>query len=254
MCLVLFSCKAHEKYPLLIAANRDEFYARPTEPAGFWDHNRKILAGRDLLGGGTWMGVNRNGKIALLTNYRDPANISEEAPSRGDLVRVFLENDLKAEDYLEKVSWQGQRYNGFNLICGELNGDLWYYGNYQEGVHKISPGHHGLSNALLNTSWPKVEKGKKKLEIIASGNRVWERDLFDLLYDDRKASPYSLPETGVGAEMEELLSPIFIKSPEYGSRCSTVVIADSTGNVVFAERTYDPVTYQAVTRTFMFDV
>jgi uncharacterized protein with NRDE domain len=254
MCLVLFSYKNHPEYPLLIAANRDEFYARPTEPAGFWPENKQILAGRDLLGGGTWMGVSRKGKVALLTNYRDLKNIRENAPSRGDLVKDFLLNDMEASAYLQEIRDKGKEYNGFNLICGELQGDLFYYGNYQEDIRQIEPGVHGLSNALLDTPWPKVEKGKQKLEEVMNRDRLKENMLFDVLYDDVKAPREVLPDTGVGMQMEEMLSPIFIKSPDYGSRCSTVVMVEKNGNVTFAERTYDLVTYQAVTRTFLFGV
>lgn len=254
MCLVIFSRQAHPKYPLIIAANRDEFYARPTDPAGFWEENRHILAGRDLLGGGTWMGVSRKGKVAFLTNFRDMGSIREDAPSRGHLVSNFLENDVPAKDYLEEVKQNGSVYNGFNLICGDLTGELWYYGNYGEEVEGVEAGIHGLSNALLNTSWPKVEKGKLSMEAIHEEPKIRERDLFELLYDDVKADRQKLPDTGVGPEMEEMLSPMFIKSPDYGSRCSTVVIVEKNGAVTFAERTYDPVTYQAVTRTFLFEI
>ncbi len=252
MCLVLFSIKAHPDYPLVIAANRDEFYARPTEPAGFWEENRQILAGRDLLGGGTWMGVSRKGKVALLTNYRDPSEFKENAPSRGALVRNFLENDTPAEEYVARVVDEGEQYNGFNLICGSLQGDLWYYGNYGGKARRIGTGIFGLSNALLNTSWPKVQRGRDKLEDVLKKSRIRERDLFELLYDDLKAPEDKLPDTGIGREMEQLLSPIFIKSPEYGSRCSTVLLVDRQGNVTFSERTYDVITFEAVTRTFMF--
>jgi len=254
MCLVLFSRESHPDFPLLIAANRDEFYARPTEPAGFWEENRQILAGRDLLGGGTWMGVSRSGRVALITNYRQPSENREDAPSRGDLVRDFLENDLQAEEYLATVQQKADKYNGFNLICGSVSGEMWYYGNFGKEPEPIGPGVHGLSNALLNTPWPKVEKGRKKLNDLLQKSRIREKDLFDLLYDDQKAPVEHLPDTGVGKELEELLSPMFIKSPQYGSRCSTVLLADREGNVTFAERSYDVVTYEAVTRTFMFAV
>ncbi len=229
MCLVLFSRQAHPEYPLVIAANRDEFYSRPTEPAGFWEDNRHILAGRDLLGGGTWMGISRKGRVALLTNYRDLGSIREDAPSRGHLVSKFLENDVPAKEYLLEVKKNGSDYNGFNLLCGDLSGELWYYGNYGEAVEKVEEGIHGLSNALLNTPWPKVEKGKERLKSISGKPKIKERDLFELLYDDVKADRQQLPDTGVGVEMEEMLSPMFIKSPDYGSRCSTVVIVEKNG-------------------------
>lgn len=254
MCLVLFSRSSHPDYPLLIAANRDEFYGRPTEPAGFWENNRQILAGRDLMAGGTWMGVSRKGKVALLTNYRDPSALMENAPSRGDLVRRFLENDQDGATYLHEVAHTAFRYNGFNLICGSLSGELWYYGTSGDEPKVVGPGIHGLSNASLNTPWPKVEKGREKMREILQKPRIREKDLFSLLYDDVKAPEDQLPDTGVGRETEMMLSPMFIKSQDYGSRCSTVLMVGRQGDVTFAERTYDPVTYEAVTRTFMFEV
>lgn len=254
MCLVLFSHTSHEEYPLVVAANRDEFYARPTEPAGFWPENKQVLAGKDLLGGGTWMGITRKGKVAFLTNYRDPSDIRKNAPTRGNLVRDYLVREVDAEMYLQEIQERGADYNGFNLVCGEMQGKLFYYSNYAEKVEEISPGIHGLSNALLNTSWPKVEKGKEKMKEMLTSVRIKERVVYDLLYDDVKAPVEKLPDTGVGTALEEVLSPMFIKSPDYGSRCSTILLVDKNGSVTFSERTYDLVTYQAVTRTFLFNL
>ncbi|UII29287.1 NRDE family protein [Fulvivirga maritima] len=237
MCLILLAYKKHEKYPLIVAANRDEFYARKTESAHFWSDNPQVLAGRDLEAGGTWMGVNKNGRLAMITNYRDLRNIKDNAPSRGHLVSDFLSGNEDAKGYLEKVEAKGQQYNGFNLICGDVNG-LYYYGNYQQGVHKIDAGIHGLSNALLNTPWPKVERGKQKLaDQIKKGNLL-PHELIETLHDDVKPPDTSLPDTGVGVEMERMLSPMFIKSPDYGSRCSTVIMVEDNGVINFFERSY----------------
>lgn len=238
MCLILFAYKTHPKYKLVVAANRDEFYNRPTEPAGFWEDNPKILAGRDLTAGGTWMGINTKGEISMLTNYRDLKNIKPDAPSRGHLVSDFLMNDETAYDYLNEISQKGHLYNGFNLICGTVE-ELYYYGNYKEEVHPIVSGYHGLSNALLNTQWPKVDKGLNKLRAVMEVENIDPLNLFEALYDDIKAPQNLLPDTGVGVERESMLSPMFIKSPDYGSRCSTVLIVDNEGNVQYIERTYN---------------
>jgi uncharacterized protein with NRDE domain len=249
MCLILFAYKAHPKYKLVIAANRDEFYARPTLPAHFWSENGNILAGKDLEAGGTWLGISKTRKISLLTNYRDLSNIKANAPSRGHLVSNFLESDTDAKTYLKKIEESGDQYNGFNIISGDWN-DLFYYGNYQKGVHEIKPGIHGLSNALLDTEWPKVTKGKRELEAILKGDGFLDETLFELLYDNELAADEKLPETGVGYEKEKMLSPKFIKSPNYGSRCSTVLIVDNNDNATFSERTYSPEDYSFETKTF----
>ena len=238
MCLILLANKVHPEYKLIVAANRDEFYNRPTEPVAFWSDNPAILAGRDLTAGGTWMGVNRSGKVSMLTNYRDLKNIKQDAPSRGHLVSDFLENDETAPDYLKQISENGNLYNGFNLICGTVD-ELYYYGNYKEGVHPVTSGYHGLSNALLNTQWPKVDKGLSRLRAALKAEKVDPKQLFEVLYDDIKAPEHLLPDTGVGIERESMLSPMFIKSPDYGSRCSTVLLVNNDNQVQYLERTYN---------------
>lgn len=238
MCLILFAHHVHPEYKLIVAANRDEFYKRPTKPADYWEDHPEILAGRDTEAGGTWMGINKRKEVALLTNFRDLKNIRLDAPSRGHLVADFLKNNDRASDYLNKIAQNGVAYNGFNLIAGNYD-ELFYYGNYQEGVHKISPGIHGLSNALLDTPWPKIDRGLNKLESLIDEDEVNPESLFSILYDNEKAPLEKLPDTGVGEEMEKMLSPMFIKSPEYGSRCSTVLLVDKHDRVTYAERTYD---------------
>ena len=157
MCLILLSFQEHADYKLIVAANRDEFYSRPTAPATFWE-NENLLAGKDLEAGGTWMGITRDGRISMLTNYRDLSSIKDNPPSRGSLVTDYLKSEMDARHYLEQVSERGSEYNGFNIISGNVN-ELHYYGNYQKGVQQIASGVHGLSNALFNTDWPKVDRG-----------------------------------------------------------------------------------------------
>ncbi|MEQ8926179.1 MAG: NRDE family protein [Fulvivirga sp.] len=238
MCLILFAKNAHPEYKLIVAANRDEFYKRATRPASFWPDHKQLLAGKDLEAGGTWMGITKQGRLSLLTNYRDLSNIKTTAPSRGHLVTDFLLSEDNAVDYLQKVSERGHQYNGFNLISGDVN-SLAYYGNYQEGVHKLDDGIHGLSNALLNTAWPKVENGKEKLSALMAQNQINDEQLLQLLFDNTTAPDNQLPETGVGYEKEKMLSPMFIKSSNYGSRCSTAILVTHTNEITFVERTYN---------------
>ncbi|MTI40535.1 NRDE family protein [Fulvivirga lutimaris] len=238
MCLILFANNAHPKYKLIVAANRDEFYERPTKPADYWEENPNILAGRDLEAGGTWLGITKQGRLSLLTNFRDLQNIKSDAPSRGHLVSDFLKSNISGQEYLNNISEEGELYNGFNIICGDWD-NLHYYGNYQKGVHKIDAGVHGLSNALLDTHWPKVVKGIDNLKELMKQDKIDPDQLFELLYDDQKAADSQLPNTGVGYEMEKMLSPLFIKSERYGSRCSTVLLVDKNDNVTFIERTYN---------------
>ncbi|ELR72119.1 hypothetical protein C900_01861 [Fulvivirga imtechensis AK7] len=222
-------------------------------PAAYWEDHPEILAGRDMEAGGTWMGINTKGEISMLTNYRDPFNIKSNSPSRGHLVSGFLKNNENAHDYLQKIAREGHLYNGFNMICGNVD-QLYYYGNYSKGVHEIALGFHGLSNALLNTSWPKVDKGLEKLKSAIKGEEVQVESLFKTLYDDVKAPPHLLPDTGIGAEKEQVLSSIFIKSPGYGSRCSTVLLVDNENQIQYVERTYDPADFSYTDRTYFVNL
>ena len=243
MCLILFAYKKHPSYKLILAANRDEFYARPTQAAAYWTEYPEILAGKDIEAGGTWMGINKvNGKICMLTNYRDPANIKASAPSRGLLVSNFLKEMADAPQYVGKLG-SGTEYNGFNMVLGDYE-NLWYYSNQFKGLKKLPAGVYGLSNHLLNTEWPKVIKGKQKLNAIMDTSSINYENLFEALYDNETALDHQLPDTGVGLEKERLLSPMFIKSPIYGSRCSTVLLIDNKNNFTFAERTYNTDTFE----------
>ena len=253
MCLIFFSLRNHPTYKLVVAANRDEFYSRRTAAAEFWPDQPHVLAGRDLEAGGTWMGISKAGRISLITNYRDPKNIDPLAPSRGQLVSDFLEGKETPKEYLERISQNGKRYNGYNLIVGNID-DLWYYSNYLDGVGEISQGLHGLSNHLLETPWPKVVRGKKKMEDILRLPIIHPDQLFDLLFDDAIASDENLPDTGIGLERERALSSMFIKTPGYGTRCSTVVMIDKKNNAFFSERVFDLTTFQYQERKFEFPI
>lgn len=235
MCLILLAYGAHPDYPLVVAANRDEYYHRPTAAAGYWPDCRHILAGRDLECMGTWLGVTRSGRFAALTNFRAPNERKADAPSRGNLVSDYLAGDLDPVAYLESIKGRAARYNGFNLLAGDESG-LFYFSSRELSLRELPPGVHGLSNHSLNTPWPKVVHGKQRLQQALSGHLSAET-LLDLLYDKAPAEDAELPETGVGKERERMLSPALIVSPEYGTRASTVVLYGRDRSVNFTERT-----------------
>ena len=239
MCLLLIALKTHPAYELILLANRDEYYDRPTSPAAFWDGAPFLLAGKDLQGGGTWLGITRNGRIAAVTNYRDPASVRESAPSRGRLVSDFLLGQEGPLEYLDKLDREAGKYNGFNLIIGD-QGQLFWYSNRGDGVRALSPGIYGLSNYLLDTPWPKVVRGKDALTRLLSGQRAPSlEELFHILADRTIPDDACLPHTGVELEWERILSPIFIVSPTYGTRSSTVLLIDVQDRVTFVEKTFN---------------
>lgn len=253
MCLIFFALNHHSTYKLIVAANRDEFYARKTAPAHFWEDHPNILGGRDLEASGTWMAMNKNGKISLVTNYRDPANINPSAPSRGQLVSDFLLNGETPEDYLNKISEKGAQYNGFNLLTGYAD-QLWYLSNYGKGIQKLESGVYGLSNHLLDTPWPKVHRGKGKFTKVIGKSSIEPEALFELLYDEQRAEDQLLPDTGIGLERERALSSMFIKTNGYGTRCSTVIMVGHDDRVMFAERVFDLDTFVHQTNRFEFSI
>jgi uncharacterized protein with NRDE domain len=239
MCLILIAYKSHPLFPLIIAANRDEFFHRPTAPLAFWDDHPEILAGRDLQEKGTWLGVTKKGRIAAITNYRDPADINPDAPSRGLLVSNYLISDQAPADYLKAIENSGKNYNGFNIVVGDSN-QLWWYSNKKNIPLPIEPGIHGISNHLLDTPWPKIKKTTSRLNDILNSNApIDPEDIFQLLTDTNRPSDNKLPDTGVGLEWERILSSVFVSSDIYGTRSTAVIIVDSTGKLIFLERTYE---------------
>lgn len=252
MCLILLAWQAHPDYPLVVAANRDEYYSRRTAAADFWNDAPDVLAGRDLEAGGTWLGVTRSGRFAALTNYRDPARNKTGAPSRGELARRFLADGQTAENYLSELESCAHRYNGFNLVFGDLDG-LWCFSNCGEGEQALAPGVYGLSNHLLDTPWPKVARGKSALNGALQALPD-EALLFALLRDDSIAPDEALPRTGVSLEWERLLSAAFIHSPQYGTRSATVLLRDRSGRVRFIEQGFRPDASPGERREFAFAV
>lgn len=237
MCLILFAVDAHPAYRLVVAANRDEWFDRPAAPAAFWADAPSVLAGRDLEANGTWMGVTRGGRFAAVTNFRDPAASRPGAPSRGALVRDFLAGERAAEDYLRALARDAQQFNPFNLLVGDAGG-LFYFSNRADSIAPVAPGVHGLSNHLLDVPWPKVQLGKARLAERLRAE-VDPDDLLAVLDDPAPAPDQALPATGVPREWERALSPVRIRTPDYGTRASTVLLVSRDGSVTFVERSFD---------------
>lgn len=251
MCLILLAYRVHPEYEVILAANRDEFYNRPTHQAQFWTDHPDVLAGRDLQAGGTWLGVSKNGRLAAITNYREPGKEKPGAPSRGKLVSDFLISNTSPESYVEKLQFTGARYNGFNVLFGDA-GELFYFSNRSEHSQKITRGIHGLSNHTLNTPWPKIQNGKKRFSEILAETEMPLEKIFELLGDTSKADEALLPDTGVGLELERMLSPIFISSPRYGTRSSTVLVIDKKNTATLIERNFE--NQQAKTIRYAFKI
>lgn len=237
MCLINFQLQNHPRYKLVLAANRDEFYRRPTEAAHFWKDEPNLLAGRDLMQMGTWLGATKTGRIAALTNFRDPSIPETQKISRGVLVRNYLASSMEPRLFLESLI--AEDYSGFNILAGTAD-HLFYYNNIEGQVVEVSPGIHGLSNHFLDTPWPKVIKGKNYLErYLSEHNDASVDDLFEILSDAEPAPDIDLPETGVGLDFERRLSSMFIKMPDYGTRCASVILVDHNNHLTFAERIYE---------------
>jgi len=239
MCLVAFAWTVRPGLPLVLAANRDEFFRRPTARASFWTDAPGLLAGRDLEAGGTWLGVKRSGRVAFLTNHRDPRAHRDGAPSRGALVAEFLKGEEYPGDFLRRKEGEGAIYNGFHLVVGDL-GELWYLTNTGGPPRRLPPGIHGISNGPLDERWPKVTRSAERLARLLAGSRSPEPSaLLDLLADREPAPDEELPSTGVPLEWERLLSASFVESETYGTRSSTVLLVSGGGGVRFVERTFE---------------
>lgn len=239
MCTLLISFRQHRDYPLLIAANRDEFHERPTETLHWWPDYPDVLGGRDRQGGGTWFGIHRNGRFAALTNVR-VFPLIPDAPSRGHLVNRFLLGEEDPEDYLDQLAESGPGYNGFNLLFGHSDA-LWYYSNKGGYPGRLQPGMYGLSNALLDVPWPKVQAARNTFHgLFEAEHPPHPETVFRELANKKQYPDDQLPDTGVGLEKERVLSALFIESPGYGTRASWYLRAAGNGETSVWERSYLP--------------
>ncbi|MFZ5556757.1 MAG: NRDE family protein [Pseudomonadota bacterium] len=238
MCLALLAVDTHPRYRLIVGANRDEFYDRPTAPAAPWADAPQVLAGRDLQAGGTWLGVTAAGRIALVTNYREGRRPPPGAPSRGRLVADYLRGDERPETYVERIARDDLAYPGYNLIVGDRDA-LIYHSNRGGETRALGPGVYGLSNHLLDTPWPKVALSKAGLfQLLDRDGEALAAGLLELLADRSRPQDHELPETGIGLEWERLLGSAFIASPTYGTRSSTVLLVARSGEITFVEQTF----------------
>jgi uncharacterized protein with NRDE domain len=235
MCLIVFAWKLVPNCPLVLAANRDEFFVRPTQPAGWWEDHPDIYAGRDLQAGGTWLGITRSGRFAALTNIRNGLPKSDNKRSRGELVANYLSGSLDPLDYLSQVRDAVHAYEGFNLIFGDEHALYWISNGTEVEFKALEPGIYGLSNGSLDTPWPKVVRAKAQFaSLLCQG--APDAAYFEMLSDTTRAADGRLPDTGVSLEWERLLSPICIESDDYGTRASTMVRLLAGGHAALHEQ------------------
>lgn len=258
MCLIILAHQCRPGQPLVVAANRDEFFARPTAPARFWQDHSSLLAGQDLELGGTWLGITRNGRFAAITNSRDPARTAPAPRSRGELTLNFLVGADSPRDYLHRIAESADAYAGFNLLLADTD-SLWYFSNHGEkavaGPRALQPGLYGLSNASLDTPWPKVEMGKSRMSKLAD-DAPDHGALLTVVNDPRLASPEALHGQGLTGEMDQALSAQFIQAGHYGTRCSTTLWTEDSGTINWRETSYDETgaVVGAVTEAFALDL
>ncbi|MGH8800908.1 MAG: NRDE family protein, partial [Casimicrobiaceae bacterium] len=240
MCLAVFALDAHSRYRLVVAANRDEFYARPAAAAHWWhaENGTQLLGGRDLEAGGTWFGVNARGRWAFVTNVREPGRHDPLAPSRGRIVPALLADSADAVTAMHHAVADAATCNGFNAVAGDAGG-IAFGSNRQPGVITVAGGVHGVSNATLDTPWPKLVQARERLARFAAAGTEDAAPLWELLADRTFAPDPLLPHTGVAPELERMLSAAFIVSPRYGTRASTLLTVDLDGRVWLAERSFD---------------
>jgi len=253
MCLLLISNNTNPEYPFVVAANRDELYNRQTKKAGFWKEYPDLLAGKDLEAGGTWLGITRSGRFAAITNYRDMRTVKKNAPTRGLLTLNFLVSNTLAFEYGKSLASMAAEYNGYNLLFSDME-NLFYFSNQTKELNKLSSGAYGLSNHLLDTPWPKVVKSKEAFISAVSKRKISEQELFGILSDNREAPEDQLPDTGLSRELEKAVSPVFIKSENYGTRSSTVILVNSVNEVLFVERSLDAGSGKWVESRFSFQL
>ncbi|MGI9274810.1 MAG: NRDE family protein [Endozoicomonas sp.] len=242
MCLIVFSWQPEAEYPLALAANRDEFYRRPTRPVHFWEDHSDIIGGRDLEAGGTWMAFNRDGRFAAVTNYREVPPPRGKF-SRGKLISDYLKNSLAAREYLASVAAviedSPDDWSGFNLLAGDSSG-LYYYSNRSDSIQSLDPGLYGLSNRLLDTPWPKLQKAKQDLQaLLDSHNYAAPERIVSIMHNPTQYPDDQLPDTGVEMKTERLLSSCFIASPDYGTRNTSALVLHSSGKLLWHEQLYE---------------
>lgn len=243
MCLILFSYQPQSSTPLILGANRDEFFNRPSLAANYWEDAPQVIAGRDCVANGTWLGVTTSGRFAAVTNVREPHFTGKPLRSRGDLTREFLTGGQSAEHYLDALKPKADDYAGFNLLVGDFGSnknELYWFSNRGDGIQILDSGVYGLSNHLLNSPWPKVEDGKQQLaDTINRTPEDLHQTIRKVLEKPEQATDDRLPKTGVSYDREKALSSAFITLGDYGTRASTVLTIVNS-SVKFSEQQYAP--------------
>jgi uncharacterized protein with NRDE domain len=238
MCLVVLAWKVHPELPLILAGNRDEFHDRPAAAADWWEEPEGVLGGRDLEAGGSWLAIHRDGRFAVVTNFREPPVDMTGRRTRGELVIDFVASDRPVATWAGDLADRQRDYGGFSLIIGDREG-AYYLNNRGDALRPLDPGIHGLSNNRLNAPWPKVEAARRGLAALVDAGEVSPESLFDLLADTSPAPDDRLPETGVPLKWERRLSPVFIIDPRYGTRASTLLLMGVDGAIGLIERRFD---------------
>ena len=242
MCLLVLAWNAHPRYRLIVAANRDEYHERPAAPLARWAEPNNIIGGRDLRAGGAWLAVDTRKRFGIVTNFRDLQRPEPNAPSRGGLIPSYLSHDADAGSYLATLEPRAARYSGFNLLLADDN-ELWYATNRSGDnpfARRLEPGIHGLSNQSLDTPWPKLLRVRRRFATWLNDSNDERSELFDMLADRTQVtSDEDLPQTGLPTEWERTLSSPFVLDARYGTRCSTIVMIETSGAQVIAERRFD---------------
>lgn len=237
MCIITIAYKVNAEQPLLVVANRDEFYDRPAAQASYWQENQDVFGGRDLEKMGSWLAIHKNGRFAAVTNYRDFTMRLDGDKSRGFIVNDFLLGDAESEAFLNDIKKEGSLYGPMNVIVYDGEKML-HYNNVTNIIQEMAPGIHAVSNATLNTPWPKLERMKS----LVSNAITQDKELLEMLeigQDTEKPVDERLPSTGISIEMERELSSIFVLREGYGTRCTTIVAQQADGTIEFIEQTYN---------------
>ncbi len=254
MCLLVVGWNAHPDYRLVLAGNRDEFHQRPAAALGWWNDGPPILAGRDLKACGTWLGVARDGRYGVVTNFRDFDPPAAAAPSRGELVPRYLRGVARADQYLAQLASVARGYGGFNLLLGGPDALHYYSNRGDDGPRVLEPGIYGLSNHWLDTPWPKLTRTRARFAALLSDGSLGVEELFALLGDRTTVGDADLPHTGLPGDWERAVSAPFVVHEQYGTRCSSVVLVKHDGRTVVQERRFDPRGVQSGASRFEFTV
>lgn len=238
MCLVLIAYRTHPRYPLVLAANRDEFHERPAQALHWWNDGIRMLAGRDLQAGGSWLGLDASGRLALVTNYRDPSLPRPAGTSRGALIGEFLGGRQEAAGFARAIALRAGQFSGFNLLAMDHEGLAYVTSHPQPEARVLPPGVYGLSNHQLDTPWPKLQRAREQFEQELASEYPQPTSLMHILSDRTVAADDEMPDTGIGLQWERLLSSAFIVSDGYGTRCSTAVLIGHDGLVTVEERSH----------------